>query len=127
MSIDRLSCVCWMMVLLAGCRGEKTIYVSTFNRQAFWEASINMDISAALEAVGLPMQAWLYYTGSDPDGRSREIRPLTEQAILQAANYPSSYIVCYYSIQADARRDYVRCELYFVGGRLEKKLEALVA
>lgn len=126
MSFGKLSGTCLMLLLLIGCQREQTIYAPSFNQQKFWETPLKTEIDAALETVGLPMRAWLYYTDSNPGNQSHEIRPLTQQAILEAARVPSSYVVCYYSIQADTKSNYVRSELYFVGGRLEKKLEALV-
>lgn len=115
-----------MFWLLAGCQREQTIYAPSFDQKKFWEVKLNTEVDEALVSVGLPMRAWLYYTGNNPNNQSHEIKPLTKEKLLEVCRVPLSYVVCYYSQQADSKSNYVRSELYFVRGRLEKKLEALV-
>jgi hypothetical protein len=114
-----------MLGLLAGCQREQTTYAPSFDQKKFWETKIHTEVEDALVSVGLPMRAWLYYTDNNPKNQSHEIKPLTKETLLEACHVPLSYVVCYYSQQADPKSNYVRSELYFVRGRLEKNLKRL--
>ena len=119
--------ICHLVIItLLGCKREQTIYASDFNQTRFWESKLGTTIDSSLSTVGMPLSAWLYYTDANPDHKSHQIIPLTRESLLASSRIPQSYIVCYYSVQGNTNKNYIRCELYFEWGRLAKKLEGLV-